>query len=96
MVTRVVIGGLIAFALISFFVFGVDNPNPEWPDNWQIKPLILTPLAGMAGGLFFHFLEGWRSKSGWVGFASLLLSILGFLVALWMGTILGLNGTMWN
>jgi hypothetical protein len=42
--------GLIA---ISYFVFGADEPKPEWGKLWMIKPLIMVPLAG---AMVTHFI----------------------------------------
>jgi len=91
----VFIGAAIGLFLISFFVFGVDEPNPEWPKLWRIRPLIITPLAGAMGGAFFYFMNfmGSRGVNKTVAF---LIGSIGFLVALWLGTVLGLVGTMWN
>ncbi len=90
------IGAAIGLLAISIFVFGVDSPNPAWPNNWQVKPLLLTPFVAAMGGAFFAFLAPMRRQSGWVMALGYVMSIFGFVVALWMGIILGLNGTMWN
>ncbi len=89
------IGGAIALVAISFFVFGVDQPNPAWPRFWQVKPLIITPVAGAMGGLFCSFMY-FLSSRGMNRTVAILVGLIGFLVALWLGTVLGLNGTMWN
>jgi hypothetical protein len=93
--TPMLIGGGIALLLISFFVFGVDNPNPEWPEYWQIRPLIVTPLAGATGGAFYAFME-YQASRGFNRTVAILLSIVVYVIGLWMGTVLGLAGTMWN
>lgn len=90
------IGAAIGLLGISFFVFGVDNPDPAWGPNWMVKPLIVTPVVAAMGGAFFAFLTPMRRQSGWVMALGFVMSIFGFLIALWMGFILGLNGTMWN
>ena len=89
------VGGVIALAVISFFVFGVDNPNPEWGKLWRIRPLIITPLAGAMGGAFFYFMDLMGSRGVNRTFA-FVMGLFGFIVALWLGTVLGLAGTMWN
>jgi hypothetical protein len=89
------IGGAIGLLLISFFVFGVDNPRPEWGKLWQIKPLIVTPVAGALGGAFYYFMD-YVSYQGFNKTLAVILSIIVFMIALWLGTVLGLNGTMWN
>lgn len=89
------IGAGIGLLLISLFVFGVDNPNPEWPKLWRIKPLIVTPIAGAMGGAFFSFMDHQASR-GFNRTLAIIIGLFGFLVALWLGTVLGLDGTMWN
>ncbi len=97
MVKRMLVGGGIALAAILVFVLGTPHPNPEWGKYWMIKPLIITPSAGAAGGVLFYFINnvvGYPDR--WVKFLGLVLSCIFFIIALWMGLVLGLNGTMWN
>ena len=89
------VGAGIALLVISFFVFGVDQPHPEWGKLWRIKPLIITPLAGALGGAFYAFME-YQSSRGLNRAVAIILSLLVYLVALWLGIVLGLNGTMWD
>jgi membrane associated rhomboid family serine protease len=89
-------GALIAFGVIALFVFTVDEPHPSWPENWRLRPLIITPLAGAAGAVAAYLFQLLLSKSGWIRILIVFLSILGFLIALWMGIVLGLDGTLWN
>ncbi|MCD6065111.1 MAG: potassium transporter KefB [Flavipsychrobacter sp.] len=93
---RVLLGLALGFAVISFLIFSVDYPNLDWGPYWRIRPLLVTPMAGACAGLFYHFMGYMRSHSGWISVVGWILSILGYFVALWMGTILGLLGTMWN
>jgi hypothetical protein len=93
---RMILGAGIGLFLISFFVFGVDEPHPDWPKNWMLKPLIITPMIAALGAAFSTTLDPLRQQGGWKTFAAVGLSLLVFLVALWMGVVLGLNGTMWD
>jgi hypothetical protein len=89
------IGGSIALALISLMVFGVET-NPAWSAYWRIRPLIIVPLAGACGGAVFYFMNTWFPQTG---FKKVLLNILCLIIAvigLWMGTVLGLDGTLWD
>lgn len=94
-VTPILVGAGIALLVISFFVFGVDEPHPEWGKFWMIKPLLLTPLAGALGGAFYSFMD-YQSSRGFNRTLAVLLGIVVYLVGLWLGTVLGLNGTMWD
>ncbi len=89
------IGAGIALLAISFFVFGVDEPNPEWGTYWMIRPLIITPLAGAVGGAFYAFIDYQSTR----GFNKTLATIFGFtiyIIGLWLGVVLGLDGTLWD
>jgi hypothetical protein len=92
----ILIGAAIGLILISMFVFEVDNAKPEWSKLWMVKPLVITPLAGAIGGLFFYFMN-YLSSAGKINRGlAIILSIIVFIVGLWLGIVLGLNGTMWN
>ena len=93
---RMLIGGGIALLVISFFLLGVNHPNPDWGKLWMIRPLIITPLAGAMGGLFFYFMDKVLNQSGWKRVVTLILGVIGYIIALWMGTVLGLAGTLWH
>src|SRR5688572_17541819 len=89
------VGAGIALCVISFFVFG-GKPNPEWGKLWMIKPLILTPVAGALGGAFFYFMNYLSSHRALNKTVTYILSFIVFIIVLWLGIVLGLNGTMWN
>ncbi|WP_192820579.1 potassium transporter KefB [Rufibacter sp. LB8] len=91
----ILVGAGIALLAISFFVFGVDNPHPGWGKFWQIRPLIVTPLAGAVGGAFYAFMD-YQTSKGFNRTIAVLLSFVVYVVGLWMGIVLGLAGTMWN
>lgn len=92
---RMLQGSAIALLVILFFVVG-QQKEPHWPEFWIIRPLIITPAAGAIGGLLLYFLDPLRSQQGWQKLAGTLLSLFGYVVVLWLGVILGLDGTLWN
>lgn len=96
MIIRMLIGAGIALAIILTFVLGVDQSNPEWHKTWWVRPLVITPLAGAAGGLFFHFMYELGKEGTLKKIVFAVIGLTGYLVALWLGTVLGLAGTMWN
>ena len=91
-----IIGYVVAFILISMMVFTVNTPRPEWGKLWMVQPLIVTPLAGAMGGLLFSLLIFFGTKRGVNKIITVVLGLLGFIVALWLGIVFGLHGTMWN
>lgn len=90
------LGAGFALLAISVFVFGVDNPPAEWGRFWQIRPLIITPLAGAAGGAVYHVLDRLRAKGNISGNLAVILSLIIYVIGLWLGIVLGLAGTMWD
>jgi hypothetical protein len=91
-----IIGAIAGFILISMFVFPVKDPNPEWGSLWMIQPLIVTPLVATMGGLFYFLVNLYGAKWGFNKYLTVIMGIIGFIISLWMGFVLGLNGTMWN
>lgn len=93
---RMLQGAGIAFVLIALFLYGTGEPNPAWPKFWMVKPLLIVPVAGAMGGVFYYFMDHLRFQGGWIRALAYILSLVGYLMAIWLGTVLGLNGTMWN
>ena len=97
LIKRMLIGAGIGLVLITLLVTSVKHPNPEWGRFWMIRPLLVVPLAGAGGGLGTYFMEHLLGyQGGWSKIIAVLLSIIGFLIALWLGTVLGCAGTLWN
>jgi hypothetical protein len=90
------VGAGIGLLLISFFLLSAGAPNPEWGKLWMIRPLIIVPLAGAMGGLCNYFIVNYRNQVGVNKVIAVLLSVIVFMVGLWMGVVLGLDGTLWD
>jgi ABC-type transport system involved in cytochrome c biogenesis permease subunit len=86
---RMLIGAMIGLIVVGFFVIGAGAGNPEWPSNWRVKPLLLTPFLGAMTGLCFDMTEPLRQMNGWFGRAFWILSILGYFIGLWLSLVLG-------
>lgn len=96
LIRSALIGAGIALLIISFFVLSVNEPNPDWPKFWRVRPFIITPLAGGFGGAVYYLINRLFNRSGWKKGLFTLLAVIVFLIILWMGTILGLDGTLWD
>ena len=92
---RMIIGGVIALILIVIFLFPVTG-KPEWGNLWMIRPLIVLPLAGATGGACNYFLVNLSNQNGLNKIVAYVLSFIVFIFGLWIGTVLGLAGTLWN
>ena len=93
---RMVIGYVIGMFIISLFVFSVDTPNPDWSAYWWVRPLVITPLAAAFGMLSFHLANIIKPQANVMKIITFFISLLGFIVTLWLGIVLGLDGTLWN
>lgn len=92
----VLIGAAIGFVLIALFLFSVNNPNPTWPKYWMLRPLVVVPFAGAMAGVFYYLIDFLRIQGGWKKWSANGISFLVLLIGLWMGFVLGLDGTLWN
>ena len=92
---RMLYGAAIALLFIGIFLLGAQS-EPEWSQYWILRPLLIVPIAGAFGGAFFHLMGIPRSKGGWVKAFSILFSFIGYVVIVWLGIVLGLDGTLWD
>ena len=92
----ILVGAAIGLVLISLFLISAGEPNPEWSPAWRIKPLLMMPFAGAMGGVFWCFMRYLSAQNRINSTVAILLSLVVFVVGLWMGFVLGLNGTYWN
>lgn len=90
------LGWLIGLVIISLFVFSVSDPDPTWGAYWRVRPLILTPLAAGFGMLSFYLKDLVQPKGRFMQVLVFAASLLGFVFCLWIGIVLGLDGTLWN
>ena len=89
-------GAIIGLVIISVFVFTADNPDPAWGKFWRIRPLIITPLAAAFGFLAFSLKDIIRPEGNLYKAVVYMASLVIFVIALWLGIVLGLDGTLWN
>jgi hypothetical protein len=94
--THMLIGAGIGLLAITFFLVTSGGGNPAWGKFWMIRPLIVVPFAGAMGGLCNYVLINFRQRFGINKAVAIVLSGIVAVVGLWMGIVLGLNGTMWN
>lgn len=93
---RMFTGAMLGLAVISLLIFPISDPDPAWGEYWRIRPLIITPLIAAFGFLSFYLKDYLKPQSDAGKIVVFLISVLAFMVALWMGTILGLDGTLWD
>ena len=96
LVKRVLFGMVLGFVLMSAFLISGGEGDPNWAPTWWLRPIVFEPLAGGVAGALFHVLSPMRKRGGLLAAVAIFLSILGYFVALWIGSVLGLVGTYWN
>jgi predicted secreted Zn-dependent protease len=96
LIKPMLIGAVIAFLSIALFLLPIQDPNPEWGKFWMVKPFILVTLAGAVGGAIFHFIAKMGPQTGWKKAIAVIASVLIYIIGLWIGTVLGLDGTLWD
>ncbi|WP_416439081.1 hypothetical protein [Phnomibacter sp. MR] len=94
---RIITGASIALLLITVFILpSILNPKPDWGNLWMIRPLLVVPIAGGLAAAIIHVLLGWQAKMKWPKLLVYFVCLLGYIIALWMGTVVGLDGTLWD
>ncbi len=93
---RMLQGGAIALTVIVLFLVSAGEGNPAWPKLWLVKPLFITPLSGAMGGVYYYFMDHLRSEGGITKVVAHIMSLIGYLIVLFMGIVLGLDGTYWD
>lgn len=93
---RMLLGAAIALILITAFLISAGEGDPSWPRFWMVRPLIIVPLAGATGGACFYFMDHLRHHGGWRAVLGVFLGVIIYIFGLWLGTVLGLDGTWWD
>jgi hypothetical protein len=96
LVKFMIIGAVIGLLLALLFIRTAEAGNPVWPQYWVVRPLIILPLASAIGGAFAYYLIQLTTGGGWRRVLAIVLSLVIYLVGLWMGFILGFDGTLWD
>ena len=90
------LGAAIALVLISIFLWNAGEPDPSWPRLWMIRPLIIVPAAGAVGGAFYQFLGHMGEPGSLTRISGKIAGLVVYIIGLWLGTVLGLDGTWWD
>lgn len=93
---RALAGAIPAFIVIGLFLMMPYSIDKDWSKYWMLRPLFIVPLAGAMGGLFYHFMDTCRKCNGWNHLFTISISVVVYIVGVWLGIVLGLDGTLWN
>ena len=93
---RIFLGGGVGLVLIALFLATADGNDPAWGRFWWVRPLVVVPLAGATAGTVYYLLDLLALQRGW---NRIIMGMFGFVllfVALWLGSVVGLDGTYWD
>ena len=93
--TQMVVGAGIGLLLISVFIIPAEA-NPAWGKLWMIRPLIITPLAGAMAGLCGYLIISFHELAGLNRTMATIIRLLVLIIGLFLGLVLGMDGTLWN
>lgn len=93
---QILIGASIGLTLIMLYLSTVREVDPAWGMYWMIRPILLMTFAGAMGGLCNYVIINFRSLVGFSKPVAIILSIVVFIMGLYMGFVLGLDGSLWN
>lgn len=87
-------GAVAGLLIISLFIFAEEHPKPEWGRFWWVRPVLVTPcLLALGSYLAYRLLE--RGRGNWRILTGLLAALL-FVLSVWIGIVMGLDGTLWD
>lgn len=93
--TRVLVGAGIAFSLMIIFMYG-DNVlhGKGWAFGFrEYFPIITASVGGAIGGAFYWLMDPWRNQSGWKKILANILSLLVYVIVLWLSSVAGFAAT---
>ncbi len=86
-------GAGLGLILMALFLLPIKHPKPEWGPMWMLRPFVMIALAGATGGAFAYLINWYLDRHKAV---AVVLSIVVYIIGLWMGTVLGLVGMLWH
>src|SRR5688572_30407821 len=93
---RMIIGAIAGLAVVAFLLFAAGAADPAWGKYWMIRPIIVLTFAGAMAGLCNYIILHYRHLAGLHRIVAIIISLVVSLVGIWMGIVLGFDGTLWN
>ncbi|MDP2042843.1 MAG: hypothetical protein Q8S14_08535 [Algoriphagus sp.] len=83
------LGAIAPFSLLLFIILTKE----DMLELWMLVPLILIPLGGAAGGVFFYLMGFLWFPKGNQKLIAIIFSTLLYFVALWISAVIAFNFT---
>lgn len=83
------LGGFTPLSLLLFIIITKE----EMIEQWMLVPLILIPLGGALGGMFFYLMGFRWFPKGNQKLIAIIISTILYFVAIWISAVLAFNFT---
>ena len=84
---------VIVFLSIIFPIGGVLNGKNFWQSVWEFFPLVTGTVGGALGGMIYYLIVKAWYPGGWKKILATILSILVYVLLLWLSLIAGFSAT---
>lgn len=83
------LGASAPFSLLLFIILTKAGPF----ESWMLAPLILIPMGGAVGGVFFYLMGFLWFTHGKQKLVAIIFSTILYFVAIWMSAAIAFNFT---
>lgn len=83
------LGAFAPFSLLLFIILTKEDVL----ESWMLIPLILIPLGGALGGIFFYLMGFVWFLTGRKKLIAIIISTILYFVAIWMSAVIAFNLT---
>ena len=92
----VLLGFALGLFIASMLIHNVSFPKLSWGPNWYIKPMLVLSFVASIGSIPFYFANQYEASNHSKKILAYLGATLFLLFFIWIGIILGFDGTIWN
>ena len=90
---------LLAAILLSIILSIEDLLKGEslWKAAWLLVPLGTGTIGGTSGGIFYYLTVKWLKLTKWKKALGIIISIVAYILLVWLSLIVGLNAIgLWD
>ncbi len=90
------LGAGINLIINVLFITDLDTTNSAWSPFWMVKPLTLGPLITGLGAMLAFYVVKFLINQNISKYISYFSFVAIFIISIWLGIVLGFNGTLWD
>lgn len=92
LIKRALQGAALAFLLMSIFLIVVKKGRVDF-EPWEFLALASVTVGGACGGIFYNVMDIFRIQGGRKRLLANIVSVLVYIVGLYLSLVLSLNAT---